>query len=150
MAGVSGSGNDPIIAMISINLPIRRDSYKAAQLEAKAKARSISAKKVQKSNDLAAQAEKILYEFEDSARKATLYTDVLIPKAKEMLEASEVAYRGGTIDFLSLIDAQRTLLQFELLYERAVADNLQRQAELEMLVGRELTEQIDVEDRATD
>jgi len=67
-----------------------------------------------------------------------LYADVLIPKAREMLEASEVAYRGGTIDFLSLIDAQQTLLKFELLYERSVTDNLAKLANLEMLVGSEL------------
>ena len=62
----------------------------------------------------------------------------MIPKAKEMLEASEVAYRSGTVDFLSLIDAQRTLLEFELSYERAVTTNLQKLAQLEMLVGEQL------------
>ena len=56
-----------------------------------------------------------------------------------MLAASEVAYKAGTVDFLSLIDAQRTLLNYKLLYERAGADNQQRLAELEMLAGAELT-----------
>jgi outer membrane protein TolC len=61
-----------------------------------------------------------------------------VPKAQELVGASESAYQGGTIDFLSLIDAQRTLLKFELLRERAVTDNQQKLAELEMLVGAEL------------
>jgi hypothetical protein len=38
-----------------------------------------------------------------------------------------------------LIDAQRTLLKFELLYERAATDNQQKLAELEMLLGTELS-----------
>ena len=134
-AGVRDSGKDPVIAMLSLNLPIWTDSYKAAQLQAKAQMRSHSAKKVQNKNDLVAQLEKTLFEYEDSARKVELYKGILIPKAKEMLEASEVAYKAGTVDFLSLIDAQRTLLEFELSLERAVTINLQKLAQLEMLIG---------------
>ena len=138
MAGTSDSGKDPIIAMISVNLPIWGDSYRAGHRQAKARARKVSAQRLQKENDIVAQTAKVLYEFEDSERKVALYADTLILKAKEMLEASEVAYRAGTIDFLSLIDAQRTLLGFELLGERAVTDYLQRLAELEMLAGGEI------------
>ncbi|MHC4655130.1 MAG: TolC family protein [Planctomycetota bacterium] len=61
-----------------------------------------------------------------------------MPKAEELLEASETAYTGGTIDFLSLVDAQRTLLEFQLRYERAVTDNQQKLANLKMLAGAEL------------
>jgi cobalt-zinc-cadmium efflux system outer membrane protein len=138
--GTSDSGKDPIMAMISMNLPIWQDSYKAGRHQAEAKLRRVSAQKLQKENDIIAQTAKVLYEFEDSGRKVALYTDTLIPKAKEMLEASEVAYRAGTVDFLSLIDAQRTLLAFELLYERSVTDYLQRLAELEMLAGGKIKE----------
>ena len=50
--------------------------------------------------------------------KSHLYGDVIIPKVKEMLTASETAYQAGTIDFLSLIDAQRKFLEYRLMYER--------------------------------
>lgn len=143
MSGVRDSGKDPVVAMLSFNLPIWTDSYKAAQLQARAQMRSRSAKKVQSRNDLVAQLEKTLYEFEDTARKVRLYQDVLISKSKEMLEASEVAYRAGTLDFLSLIDAQQTLLEFELSYERAVTTNMQKLAHLEMIVGENLGIDID-------
>ena len=59
-------------------------------------------------------------------------------KAEELLKASEAAYLSGTVDFLSLINAQQKLLEFQLRYERAVADNQQGLARLEMLVGSEL------------
>ena len=55
-----------------------------------------------------------------------------------MLDASEVAYKAGTVDFLSLIDAQRKLLEFELSLERVVTTNLQKLAQLEMLIGGDL------------
>lgn len=140
VSGTRDSGKDPIIAMFSINLPIWTDNYKAAQRQAKAKLRKVSSQKKQKENEMTALASIVLYEFQDSDRKVALYKDILIPKAKEMLKASEVAYRAGTIDFLSLINAQQTLLSFELLYERSATNNLQKLAELEKLMGIELTD----------
>ena len=138
-AGVRDSGKDPVIAMLSLNLPIWTNSYKAAKLQAEAQMKSRSSKKVQSQNELVAHLEKALYEYEDSARKVELYKGILIPKAREMLDASEVAYKAGTVDFLSLIDAQRKLLEFELSLERAVTMNLQKLAQLEMLIGGDLT-----------
>ncbi len=142
MSGTDDSGKDPIVAMVSINLPIWGDSYKAAHRQAKARTRKASTDKVQRQNDITAQASKVLYKFEDSNRKATLYSDTLIPKAKEMLQASETAYQAATLDFLSLIDAQQILLNFELVYERSVTNNLQSFAQLEMIVGGRLAEAV--------
>ena len=138
MAGMADSGEDPIILMFTMNLPIWRDSYKAAQLQAEANLRKTSLQKTETENTLLAQAEQLLYDFEDSRRKVSLYGDILLPKAEELLVASETAYRAGTIDFLSLIDAQRTLLKYQLYYERALTNNAQRLAELEMLAGTQL------------
>jgi outer membrane protein TolC len=89
-------------------------------------------------NDLLARAERILYDFEDSGRKIELYGGVLVPKARELVGASETAYMAGTVDFLSLIDAEQTLLALRLQHERALADRQQRLAELEMIAGVEL------------
>jgi outer membrane protein TolC len=138
MSGISDSGKDPVVLMFSMNLPIWRESYKAAERQAKANVRKVSHRKTEVENTLLTQAVQVLYDFEDSNRKARLYGDTLIPKAEELLQASEVAYQGGTVDFLSLIDAQRTLLKFELQHERAVTDNQQKLAKLEMLAGTQL------------
>lgn len=139
MSGVGDSGKDPVILMFTMNLPIWRDSYKAAELQAKAEMRKASQQKTEAENTMIAHAVRALYDFEDSGRKIKLYGDILVPKAEELLGASETAYQGGTIDFLSLIDAQRTLLEYQLWYERAATNNQQKLAELEMLAGTELT-----------
>jgi len=136
--GVSDSGKDPIILMFTMNLPIWREGYKAVELQAKANVRKASHQKREAENTIIALAERSLYDFEDSDRKRKLYGDVLIPKGEELLEASETAYKAGTIDFLSLINAQQKLLEFQLYYERAMTDNQQELARLEMLVGAEL------------
>lgn len=137
-SGVDDSGKDPIIAMFSLTLPIWADNYKAAQRQARAQLGQKTHEKTQMENTLAAKAQQLLYEFEDTDRKTKLYRDVIIPKAEEMLVASESAYQAGTVDFLSLIDAQRVLLKYELFYERRLAENAQKLAKIEMLAGMQL------------
>jgi len=131
-------GDDAVILMFTLNLPVWRDNYKAAHRQAQANVRQRSQQKTQAENTIIARAERTLYDFEDSNRKIKLYGDILIPKAEELLGASETAYQAGTIDFLSLINAQQKLLEFQLRHERAVTDNQQKLAELEMLAGAQL------------
>jgi outer membrane protein TolC len=138
-SGVSDSGRDPVVLMFSMNLPIWRESYKAAERQAKSNVRKTRHQRTEVENTIVARAEGVLYDFDDSNRKIKLYGDILVPKAEELLQASETAYQAGTVDFLSLIDAQRTLLEYQLRYERAVTDNEQKLAELEMLAGMELS-----------
>jgi len=132
------SGRDSVALMFQINLPLWRDSYTAGQRQAQAMAISIEQQKVDTENILLTKMAQAHYEYKDSVRKIRLYRDTLIPKSRELLQASEAAYRGGTIDFLSLIDAQRMLLDYYLSLQRAMADNRQKLAELEMLTGTEL------------
>ncbi len=136
--GLRNSQKDEVVLMFGVNLPIWRDSYKAGQLQAKANMAKASQQKTQAENTLVARAVQSLYEFEDSQRKTELYGGTLVPKAKELLSASEQAYRAGTVDFLSLIDAQRMLLEYQLSYERAAVTCAQKLAELETLTGTEL------------
>jgi cobalt-zinc-cadmium efflux system outer membrane protein len=132
------SGRDSVALMFQINLPLWRDSYSAGQRQAQAMAMSIEQQKIDTENTLLAKAAQSYYDYNDSVRRIRLYRDTLIPKGEELLQASETAYKAGTIDFLSLIDSQRLLLDYYLSYQRALADNRQKLAELEMLVGTEL------------
>jgi outer membrane protein TolC len=135
-----GSGmQNPVMAMISINLPIWTDSYNAGVKQAQAMTAMAQRDKRQAEFDLVAQAEQVMFELDDNLRKIQLYRDVLIPKAKEMVGVSEQAYRTNTIDFMSLIDAQQKLLAFQLKHQRALSNYLQKKAELEMLTGKPLT-----------
>ncbi|MGB7582491.1 MAG: TolC family protein [Sedimentisphaerales bacterium] len=134
----SRGGRDGVAMVFQMNLPLWRDSYSAGERQAQAQKASIEQQKIETENILLTKAARSLYEYRDSIRKIRLYRDTLIPKGRELLQASEAAYRQGTIDFLSLIDAQRTLLDYHLSLQRAIADNQQKLAELEMLAGTEL------------
>jgi outer membrane protein TolC len=136
--GVSDSGKDAVALMFSINIPLWHDSYKAAERQARAKVRSYQQKKIDLRNKKISQALQFIYDIEDSNRKMDLYGNTLVSKARELIQSSESAYRAGTIDFLSLIDAQRMLLKYQLNYERAIIDNQQSIAELESLTGEQL------------
>ena len=138
MPNVYGSGRDPVIAMFSLNIPLWTDSYRAQEHRSWADVRKTERQKVQKEYDLDAQIAQVVFDLKDSLRKINLHRDVLIPKAKEMIQTSEEAYRAGTVDFLSLLDAQRKLLLYELALERSVTNHFQQQARLEKLLGGEL------------
>jgi len=72
----------------------------------------------------------------DTARRSReLYRGSLLPQAEQSLEAASAAYRAGNADFLTFLDAQRTLLQFRLQRQQARRDYGKAYARLEQLMG---------------
>ena len=132
------SGQDVWAFTLSMNIPIWREKYAAGEREARARKLTAMSDRRQREHDLAASVKRALYEYRDAERKITLYRDTLIPKAKESIESTETAFRSGTATFLELVDAERSLLDFELSYERALANRSSRLAELDRLAGTEL------------
>ena len=92
-------------------------------------------------NNILAKLAQAYYEYNDSIKRIGLYRETLIPKAEVQVRSSEAEYRGGNADFNALLDAQRTLTDYSLSYQRALADNRQKLAELEMLAGTDLDKQ---------
>ncbi len=135
MPNTDGSGKDPVMATVAINLPIWRGKYQAAQREALFRESALREQREEKGNDLQADAALALYYYEDAARRVKLYRDTLLPKAKQSFEVAQQAFQTGKADFLSVIDAQRILLEFRLEVAKATADQGKRFAELQMLTG---------------
>ncbi len=67
-----------------------------------------------------------------------LFKTSVIPQASQALDAARVGYETGTIDFLTLIDSQRTLLDSKLQYYKALTEYEQNLARMERVVGIEL------------
>ncbi|MCH9002701.1 MAG: TolC family protein [Planctomycetes bacterium] len=133
------SGQDVWMVSLSMNVPIWRAKYAAGEREARARYLAALSARAQQENSLTATTQRTLFEHRDAGRKIALYRDVLIPKAKESIGSTETAFRAGSASFLDLVDAERSLLEFELSFERALANRAQRLAELEMLVGGTLS-----------
>ena len=100
---------------------------------------AVEQKVVSIQNELTKNLEKVLYELKESNRQIQLYQNVLIPKGLESLGATEKAYRSDKIDFLSLVDAQRRLLKFQMKYEKALVDYLKAKSKLSILTGEGLS-----------
>ncbi|HAU37560.1 MAG TPA: TolC family protein [Phycisphaerales bacterium] len=129
---------DPVAVMVSMNIPIWWDKISAGVREARWRHLKAVSDKVALLNNLSADVEMALFEFQDAGRKINLYRDTLIPKAEQALQAAQTAYAAGKANFQDYLDAQRVLLEFQLSFERSQADRAQRLAELEMLVGKAL------------
>ncbi len=132
------AGQDVWMVSLSMNLPIWHGKYAAGEREARARERAARNTRRQRENDIAAKLQRTLYEYRDAERKIVLYRETLIPKAKESIGSTETAFRAGNATFLDLVDAERSLLDFELSYERALANRGSRLAELDRLVGTTL------------
>jgi cobalt-zinc-cadmium efflux system outer membrane protein len=72
-------------------------------------------------------------------RRVALLRTAVIPQSEQTLESARIAYQTDRVDFLSLIDNQRTLLESRLNYYRALSELAQARADLERATGVEIT-----------
>ncbi len=131
----SDSGKDPVMATVSINLPIWRGKYRAERREAVLRGAALLDQKKNRANDLEADTKLALYHYADAGRKIDLYRDTLLPKAEQSLGVAQQAFQAGKAGFLTVIDAQRILLEFQLAAVKARSDLGKRFAEIQMLTG---------------
>jgi len=139
-ANTQDSSKDAML-MLLLNLPLWQDSYRSEQRRAVAEATSIEQQRIKAENSILAKAAQVYYEYNDSIKRIGLYRKTLIPKAEEQLRSSEAAYKGGSADFITLLDGQQTLMDYRLAYQRVLADNRQKLAEMEMLAGTSIDKQ---------
>lgn len=79
--------------------------------------------------------------METADRSIRLYRQTLLPQAQQALSAANTAYQAAQIDFLSFLDAQRTLLNLRIEEQWALRDYRQHLAQLEQAVGIMLPKQ---------
>jgi outer membrane protein TolC len=98
----------------SVTLPIWRDKIaaeiKGVQLRKSGAEARLSNEQIQLAVELAERQ----FEMRESERMVKLVTEQLLPKARESLSAAQTGYQSGRVDFLDLLDAQRTLLEFQM------------------------------------
>lgn len=132
---LAGSGKDAQMVMFSVNVPIWLNRLNAGVQDARASLKASENLREDKENELLSKLALVNYKLHDSVRQSGLYKDALIPKAQQTLNATQSGYEAGDVDFLSLIDAQRVLLNFQLSYYRHNANFNQRFVELNSLLG---------------
>lgn len=73
-----------------------------------------------------------------SRNLAQLYRTTVLPQAEATVVSALAAYRGGSVDFATLLDDRMTVNKYQQELYGLEADQGKAWAELEMLVGREL------------
>ena len=69
------------------------------------------------------------------------YETAILPQARQQVEVAFAAYQAGRADFLSLIDAQRTLKETQIAYDRVAAEHAMGWSDLRLAVGAPLDEE---------
>lgn len=132
---LAGSGKDAQMVTFSVNIPIWFNRLNAEVQDARASLKASENLREDKENELLSRLALVNYKLHDAVRQSGLYKDALIPKAVQTLNATQSGYEAGDVDFLSLIDAQRVLLSFQLSFYRHNANFNQRLVELQSLLG---------------
>ena len=79
--------------------------------------------------------------METANRSINLYRDTLLPQAQQALDVVNIAYQAAQVDFLSFLDAQRTLLKLRIEEQQALRNYRQHLAQLEQAAGVILSKQ---------
>ncbi len=133
------SGKDPIIAGVNMNLPIFRDRRHGAVAAQEATVSAAQSYQQQQLRLLGTHIEQELYAYREAQRRLLLYRDDLLPKVKQQLEVAVNGFQSGENTILELIDAEKSMLQFTLSKNRALADRALAIARLEAQAGVTLT-----------
>ncbi len=129
------SGKDPVMAFVSINLPIWRSTYRSQEREVENLVESVAHTYRQQGYRLQFEQERILFNFSDAKRRIELYGDLLLPEAEQALSILTDAYKTGRSDFERLQNAEIALLNLQLKLERARSDLGIAVAQYQAMVG---------------
>src|SRR5690606_4455740 len=88
-------------------------------------------------NELNAEIARFVADIERARSQLVLLRDGILPQARASLASATSAYRVGSVDFLTLLDAQVKLYRHELDHHRLLADFAMNVAALERAVGTE-------------
>jgi len=77
--------------------------------------------------------------FKRANQQVTLFSDAIIPKAEQMVEAMLAGYQVNKVDFLTLLRAQITLFNYETQYWQSISLAKQSLAALDAAIGQEVS-----------
>ena len=98
----------------SMTLPIWRDKLKAELSAAQNGKRAATARLSAEQLNLVADFAEKTYTVREANRELLLLRERLLPRARQSLEVARAAYLSGQVGFLNVIDAERSLLGFQL------------------------------------
>ena len=118
-----------------MTLPIWRDKIAAEIAAAQNRKRAAEARLSNEQIILAVDFADKMFTLREAGRNLDLLHGKLVPKARQSLAVARAGYLAGQIDFFNLIDAERTLLSFQLAEVDARLQRELAQAELSLVIA---------------
>jgi outer membrane protein TolC len=131
---------------MNMNVPIYRKKLQAAVCEAQFRLSQRRAEYQQRLLDVQYDVQSAYEQVQESRQAAQLYTQKYLPLAEQNLAAARSNYDFGKINFLSLAQAQRQLIEVREKYQQTLTDSHRRLADLERAVGSGMSKPEEVEE----
>ena len=129
-------GSDFISVGIGIPLPVFGGRKQRQQIaEARANMREAEAQKAAERQQIHYEIQRLIIQAGQHRESAELFRTAMLPQAEHSLASALSGYRVDKVDFLTLLNNQMTLLNFEMAYYRHVIEHEKRVADLDAAVG---------------
>lgn len=129
--------NNTYDVSLGLTVPLWFSKQRAMVKEAGADREMAQAEYKAARNELASDLREADIKARSSMRLVDLYRGSVIPQAEEALKIAQSGYQAEKADFMDLLDAQRTLLDFRMEYYRYIVDCHTWLARVEQLTGEQ-------------
>lgn len=124
--------------MVELNIPLQQGARRSQESESDAMLAASKARKEATANRVVSALTESLSGLDAAQRTEGLSSTGLLPQAKVTFESALIGYQNGKVDFATLLDAARQVLNARMEVLKAQADAQMRLAEIERLLGEEL------------
>lgn len=137
-SSVVNVGEDPWSLGVQMSLPIWRDKYDAMQNEAGWKHQAAHSSVDDLADRYDAMILDLMAEAQRAIETANLYTETILPQARQTLSADQESYSNGNVEFDRVIKDYSNLLTLELGYHQAIGELAIANAHIQQAAGRDL------------
>lgn len=131
--------SDMLTATVSVPLPLQKRRRQDQQVaEARADLASLEAERATRRNEVRADVARLYSDLERQRAQLGLYIKAIIPQGRASLTSATASYQVGRVQFLTVLENQATLFNYETEYFRTLSDFATTLAELEQVVGQEI------------
>lgn len=131
--------SDMVTAMVTVPLPIQKGRRQDLQVaEARAELSALQAAHGAKQLELRAQVARLYSDLERDRAQLALFKKAILPQGRAALTAALASFQVGRVEFLTLLENQTTLFNYETAYYRLLTDFARTLAELDRTVGKEI------------
>jgi cobalt-zinc-cadmium efflux system outer membrane protein len=133
-------GEDFFSASAAINIPLYFWSKQRKKVQEKGLSLESSRQEHEDvKNNVKFMVSKLFYSLEKFKREIELYQTAILPQARQSLESARSGYQVDKVDFLTLLNNQVTLFNYEIAYHQALSSYFKTIAKLEEMVGSSLS-----------